>query len=148
MYSRTIPISITIKPFMALLIGSSVYSGSRPQTFWNLVRLELSDSDENFPTYKTFSLSASWRSQRPARCRYTQRGQNVDRVTFPLALMWCLCSPHGHVGSPLLTDVWCSGGSAVSVLRASNRNIGSCQGTVRPMVFNLSAVLWMKPFFF
>lgn len=62
-------------------------------------------------------------------------------MTFLLALMWWFCSSHRHVGSPLLTDVWYSGGAAVSVLRASDQNIGSCQRAVRSVAFRLSAGL-------
>lgn len=88
----------------------------------------------------------------PLHTARTERGL-CNSVTFPSALMWWFCSPHGHVGSPLLTDVWCSRGSVVSVLRASDWNIGSCQRTVRSVAFKRSAVLGLcrfgwNPFFF
>lgn len=80
---------------------------------------------KTFPLIKHFPSPPCLGPGRLALSRFihcfTQSGP-CNSLTFPLALTWWFCSPHAHVGSPLLTDVGCSRGS--SVLRERELVIG------------------------
>lgn len=82
----------------------------------------------------------------PAQCCYTQREQSVDCVTrWPFCEHWC-------GGSALHTGTWVphfwrlSGAAVAQRSRASDRNIGSCQRTVRSVGLKRSAVLGFSRF--